>query len=40
MTDGRSWEGDWKARLYLRVRERGYDSLTAFCRGTPCRPLG
>ena len=23
MTDGRSWEGNWKVRLYERVRERG-----------------
>ncbi|MFL5359162.1 hypothetical protein [Archangium sp.] len=30
MSDGRSWEGNWKVRLYERVRERGYDSLTAF----------
>jgi hypothetical protein len=30
MTDGRSWEGNWVARLYEQVRERGYDSLTDF----------
>jgi len=35
MTDGRSWEGNWKVRLYERVRERGYDSLTAFAEARP-----
>ncbi|WP_426733743.1 NUDIX hydrolase [Myxococcus faecalis] len=35
MTDDRSWEGNWKARLYERVRERGYDSLTAFAEARP-----
>ncbi|WP_140861602.1 NUDIX hydrolase [Myxococcus xanthus] len=35
MTDGRSWRGNWKARLYERVRERGYDSLTAFAEARP-----
>lgn len=35
MTDGRSWEGDWKVRLFERVRERGYDSLTAFAEARP-----
>jgi hypothetical protein len=30
MNDGRAWEGNWRARLDERVRERGYDSLTAF----------
>ncbi|WP_163994397.1 NUDIX hydrolase [Pyxidicoccus caerfyrddinensis] len=39
MTDGRSWRGDWKARLYERVRERGYDSLTAFAEARPAVPL-
>jgi hypothetical protein len=39
MTDGRSWEGNWKARLYERVRERGYDSLTAFADARPAVPL-
>ena len=29
MSDGRAWQGNVKARLYERVRERGYDSLTA-----------
>ena len=35
MTDGRSWQGNWKVRLYERVRERGYDSLTAFAEARP-----
>lgn len=35
MTDGHSWRGNWKARLYERVRERGYDSLTAFAEARP-----
>ncbi len=39
MTDGRSWEGNWKVRLYERVRERGYDSLTAFAEARPTLPL-
>ncbi|RKG88499.1 NUDIX hydrolase [Corallococcus terminator] len=39
MTDGRSWEGPWKVRLYERVRERGYDSLTAFAEARPAVPL-
>jgi len=39
MTDGRSWQGDWKARLYERVRERGFDSLTAFADARPAVPL-
>ncbi|MCP3143859.1 NUDIX hydrolase [Pyxidicoccus xibeiensis] len=38
MTDGRSWQGNWKARLYERVRERGYDSLTAFADARPAVP--
>lgn len=39
MTDGRSWEGNWKVRLYERVRERGYDSLTAFADARPTASL-
>ena len=26
MSDGNPWRGNWVARLYERVRERGYDS--------------
>ena len=39
MTDGRSWQGNWKARLYELVREHGYDSLTAFAEARPAVPL-
>ena len=35
MTGGRSWHGDWKGRLYERVRQIGYDSLTAFAEARP-----
>jgi hypothetical protein len=39
MSDGDSWDGNWKVRLYERVRERGYDSLTAFAEAHPTLPL-
>ena len=39
MTNGRSWQGNWRVRLYERVRERGYDSLTAFAEARPAVPL-
>jgi hypothetical protein len=39
MSEGRSWEGNWRVRLYERVRERGYDSLTAFAEARPAVPL-
>jgi hypothetical protein len=39
MNEGRSWQGKWKARLYERVRERGYESLTAFAEAHPALPL-
>lgn len=39
MTDGRSWQGNWKARLYERVRELGYESLTAFAEVRPTASL-
>ncbi|MGZ3459147.1 MAG: NUDIX hydrolase [Archangium sp.] len=39
MSDGRAWQGNVKARLYERVRERGYDSLTAFAEARPAIPL-
>ncbi|RKH29642.1 NUDIX hydrolase [Corallococcus praedator] len=35
MTDGRAWDGNWKVRLYERIRERGYDSLTSFAEARP-----
>jgi hypothetical protein len=39
MTDGRSWRGNWVVRLYERVRERGYNSLTAFAEARPTASL-
>ncbi|WNG25880.1 NUDIX hydrolase [Cystobacter fuscus] len=39
MSDGRAWQGNVKARLYERVRERGYESLTAFAEARPAVPL-
>ncbi len=39
MTDGRSWRGNWRVRLKERVRERGYDSLTAFAEARPTASL-
>ncbi|ATB38233.1 NUDIX hydrolase [Cystobacter fuscus] len=39
MSKDRSWEGNVKARLYERVRERGYDSLTAFAESRPTASL-
>ncbi len=39
MTPGTPWEGNVRARLYARVRERGYDSLTAFAEARPAVPL-
>ncbi|REG20536.1 hypothetical protein ATI61_121101 [Archangium gephyra] len=39
MSDGRAWEGNWRVRLIERVRERGYDSLTAFANARPTASL-
>ncbi|MBN8468353.1 NUDIX hydrolase [Corallococcus exiguus] len=39
MTDGLSWQGNWKVRLYERVRERGHTSLTDFANSRPTVPL-
>jgi hypothetical protein len=39
MSNGRAWQGNIKARLYERVRERGYDSLTAFANARPTASL-
>jgi hypothetical protein len=39
MSDRHPWEGNWVARLYERVRERGYGSLTAFAEARPAVPL-
>jgi hypothetical protein len=39
MSEDHSWEGNWKVRLYERVRERGYSSLTAFAEERPTASL-
>ncbi len=39
MNEDRSWEGNWKVRLYERIRERGYASLTAFAEARPTASL-
>ena len=39
MSEDRSWQGNWKVRLYEGVRERGYTSLTAFAEAHPTLPL-
>ncbi|ATB29067.1 NUDIX hydrolase [Melittangium boletus] len=39
MTRGHAWRGHWRVRLYERVRERGYDSLTAFADARPTASL-
>lgn len=39
MRDGHPWQGNWVVRLYERVRERGYDSLTAFADARPTASL-
>ncbi|MFY2563588.1 NUDIX hydrolase [Corallococcus terminator] len=39
MSGGGAWRGDIKARLYERVRERGFGSLMAFADARPAVPL-
>ena len=39
MSEGRSWRGNWKVRLYERVRESGHTSLTAFAEARPTASL-
>jgi hypothetical protein len=39
MSSGDAWRGNIKARLYERVRARGFDSLTAFADARPTVPL-
>ncbi|RKI73896.1 NUDIX hydrolase [Corallococcus sp. AB049A] len=39
MSGGEAWRGNIKARLYERVRERGFDSLIAFAEARPAIPL-
>jgi hypothetical protein len=39
MSSGDAWRGNIKARLYERVRARGFDSITAFADARPAVPL-
>jgi hypothetical protein len=39
MSGGQAWRGNWRVRLYERVRERGYESLTAFANARPSASL-
>ncbi len=39
MSGGQAWRGNWRVRLYERVRERGHDSLTAFATARPTASL-
>jgi hypothetical protein len=39
MSDGHAWDGNWRVRLYERVRKRGYSSLTAFADAHPTASL-
>jgi len=39
MSEGSAWRGNWRVRLYERIRERGYDSLTSFADARPTAPL-
>jgi hypothetical protein len=36
---GRAWQGNWRVRLYERIRERGYPSITAFADARPTASL-
>jgi hypothetical protein len=36
---GKSWEGDWEARVRARIRAQGYDSVFAFVAADPSAPL-
>ncbi|MBN8230031.1 NUDIX hydrolase [Corallococcus macrosporus] len=39
MNEDHPWRGNWPARMYERVRELGYDSLTAFAEARPTATL-
>lgn len=39
MNEGHPWRGNWVVRMYERVRERGYASLTAFAEARPTASL-
>jgi hypothetical protein len=34
-----AWQGLWRVRVYERVRERGFSSLTAFAEARPAIPM-
>lgn len=33
------WHGDWEARIYERVRSRGFDTVTGFVEASPRAPM-
>lgn len=35
----RTWQGDWITRIYQRVHERGFESVTAFAETKPTATL-
>lgn len=37
--EGTAWRGNWLVRLHERVRDRGYDSVTAFADARPTASL-
>ncbi len=39
MNEVNSWQGNWTGRLYERVREQGYESLTPFAEAHPTLSL-
>jgi len=39
MSKESAWEGNWRVRLYERIRERGYDSLTSYAEARPTASL-
>jgi hypothetical protein len=39
-TETSAWAGDWEERLYGRVRERGFSSVTEFVESRPSATLG
>jgi len=39
MSEGGAWGGNWLVRLHERVRDRGYDSVTAFAEARPTASL-
>lgn len=39
MSEGGAWGGNWLVRLRERVRDRGYDSVTAFAEARPTASL-